>query len=92
MPEVNPDQMGGTMRLGERATVLKEYDGYPDTLATTLYGNVHEVDERHRHRYEVNIEHVPLMEEKGLMFTGVDDRGKFFFFFFFFDVPFCSYG
>ena len=79
MPEVNPDQMGGTMRLGERATVLKDYDGYPDTLATTLYGNVNEVDERHRHRYEVNIEHVPLMEEKGLMFTGVDDRGKLFF-------------
>ena len=64
------------MRLGERSTILKEYEGYPHTLATTLYGNVGEVDERHRHRYEVNPETVPLMEEKGLMFTGVDDRNQ----------------
>jgi CTP synthase len=76
MPEINPDQMGGTMRLGERATVLKDYEGYPNTIATTLYGNVGEVDERHRHRYEVNPEYVPLMEQNGLMFTGVDDRNQ----------------
>jgi CTP synthase len=76
MPEINPDQMGGTMRLGERTTLLKEYDGYPNTLATTVYGNVTEVDERHRHRYEVNPDLVPAMEEKGLLFTGVDDRNQ----------------
>jgi CTP synthase len=76
MPEINPDQMGGTMRLGERSTILKEYDGYPHTLASTLYGNVDAVNERHRHRYEVNPEFVPLLEEKGLMFTGVDDRNQ----------------
>jgi CTP synthase len=68
--------MGGTMRLGERSTILKEYDGYPHTLASTLYGNVDAVNERHRHRYEVNPEFVPLLEEKGLMFTGVDDRNQ----------------
>lgn len=76
MPEINPNQMGGTMRLGERPTVLKDYEGYPSTLATTLYGNVTQVDERHRHRYEVNPERVPLMEEKGMLFTGVDDRNQ----------------
>ena len=76
MPEINPDQMGGTMRLGERVTLLKEYDGVPHTIATTVYGDVAEVEERHRHRYEVNPNLVPQMEAKGLMFTGVDERGQ----------------
>lgn len=32
--------------------------------------------ERHRHRYEVNPEHVQALTEAGLMFTGRDKSGK----------------
>ena len=35
-----------------------------------LYGNKEFVEERHRHRYEVNPEYVPELEEKGLKFVG----------------------
>ena len=43
------------MRLGKRRTILQ-----PDCLSAKLYGDVTEVDERHRHRYEVNIDKVGL--------------------------------
>ena len=35
-----------------------------------------EVDERHRHRYEVNIEKVPALEAQGLKFVGRDTTGE----------------
>ena len=35
-----------------------------------LYGSKEFVEERHRHRYEVNPEFVPVLEEKGLKFVG----------------------
>ena len=35
-----------------------------------LYGGKGFVEERHRHRYEVNPEYVPQLEEKGLKFVG----------------------
>lgn len=37
-----------------------------------LYGNVATIDERHRHRYEVNPAYVERLEEKGLKFVGKD--------------------
>jgi len=37
-----------------------------------LYGNVKQIDERHRHRYEVNPKYVKALEEKGLKFVGHD--------------------
>ncbi len=50
--------LGGTMRLGaQRCPVL------PGTLASRIYGN--EVNERHRHRYEVNNAYVPQLEASG---------------------------
>jgi len=61
---VGVDQMGGTMRLGKYPCRLK-----PSSLAWEAYG-ADEVWERHRHRYEVNPEYVPLFEEKGLMVSG----------------------
>jgi CTP synthase len=70
MPEVSKTQMGGTMRLGKRRTVLQ-----PGCLAAQLYGDT-EVDERHRHRYEVNIDKVPELEAKGLKFVGRDTTGE----------------
>lgn len=41
-----------------------------------LYGNVSFVDERHRHRYEVNPDIVAKLEEGGLTFTGKDETGQ----------------
>jgi CTP synthase len=61
---VGVDQMGGTMRLGKYPCRLK-----PSSLAWEAYGS-DEVWERHRHRYEVNPEYVPLFEEKGLVISG----------------------
>ena len=51
--DLMPDQVGvtdkgGTMRLGSCPCVLQ-----PDTLARSIYGSEH-IDERHRHRYELN--------------------------------------
>ncbi len=61
---VGVDQLGGTMRLGKYPCRLK-----PGSLAWQAYGS-DEVWERHRHRYEVNPEYVPLFEEKGLVVSG----------------------
>lgn len=40
------------------------------------YGNVSYVDERHRHRYEVNPDMVPEFEKAGLSFVGRDETGR----------------
>jgi CTP synthase len=61
---VGVDQMGGTMRLGKYPCRLT-----PGSSAWDMYGS-DEVWERHRHRYEVNPEYVPLFEEKGLSVSG----------------------
>ncbi|MGQ0650901.1 MAG: CTP synthase [Betaproteobacteria bacterium] len=49
---------GGTMRLGAQKVPVEE-----GTLAASIYGS--EVNERHRHRYEVNNVYVPQLEAKG---------------------------
>ena len=61
--------MGGTMRLGAYPHPLK--DG---TLIAETYGSK-EVSERHRHRYEVNIEYKERLEEAGLIFSGMSPDG-----------------
>jgi CTP synthase len=54
--------MGGTMRLGSQRCPIK-----PNTMAQTIYGD--EVNERHRHRYEVNNHYVPALEKAGLIIS-----------------------
>ena len=54
--------LGGTMRLGSQRCPVKA-----NTLAHTIYGN--EVNERHRHRYEVNNIYVPRLEQSGLVIS-----------------------
>ena len=56
--------MGGTMRLGGFPCTLKR-----GTKAYEAYGRKN-ISERHRHRYEVNNAFVPVLEEKGLVFSG----------------------
>eukprot|EP01117_Protostelium_nocturnum_P005698 TRINITY_DN2056_c0_g2_i1.p1 TRINITY_DN2056_c0_g2~~TRINITY_DN2056_c0_g2_i1.p1 ORF type:complete len:569 (-),score=227.13 TRINITY_DN2056_c0_g2_i1:36-1742(-) len=75
MPEISKTIMGGTMRLGKRSSIFKE--GSENSIIRQLYGNPQFVDERHRHRYEVNPDLVPEIEAKSnLRFVGQDDTGK----------------
>jgi len=62
-------EMGGTMRLGAQQVSLAE-----GSLAATSYGAT-SIEERHRHRYEVNNNYRDVLEEAGLRFSGlsVDD-------------------
>ena len=62
-------EMGGTMRLG--AQPIKLIDG---SLAATSYGST-TIEERHRHRFEVNNNYRDQLEKAGLRFSGlsVDD-------------------
>nr|XP_009394136.1 PREDICTED: CTP synthase-like isoform X2 [Musa acuminata subsp. malaccensis] len=72
MPEGSKTHMGGTMRLGSRRTFFT----VADCKSAKLYGKVSFVDERHRHRYEVNPDMVPEFEKAGLAFVGKDETGK----------------
>ncbi|CAA7020902.1 unnamed protein product [Microthlaspi erraticum] len=72
MPEGSKTHMGGTMRLGSRRTYFQA----KDSKSAKLYGNRSFVDERHRHRYEVNPAMVPRFESSGLTFTGKDETGQ----------------
>uniref|UniRef100_A0A383WIW8 CTP synthase n=1 Tax=Tetradesmus obliquus TaxID=3088 RepID=A0A383WIW8_TETOB len=72
MPEISTKHMGGTMRLGGRRTVLQSIS----CLTAKLYQKEQYIDERHRHRYEVNPEMVPQLEAAGLMFVGKDETGE----------------
>jgi CTP synthase len=58
----NSSDLGGTMRLGSQAALIKE-----STIAHEIYGN--EVNERHRHRYEVNNKYIDTLEAAGLIFS-----------------------
>mgnify|MGYP001493169971 CR=1 FL=1 len=57
--------LGGNMRLGGKDVEVKK-----DTAAYKLYDNKTSIRERFRHRYEVNPEFIPKLEEKGLVFSG----------------------
>lgn len=72
MPEGSRTHMGSTMRLGSRRTLFQT----PDCVTSKLYRNAEYVDERHRHRYEVNPEAIGVLEEAGLKFVGKDETGK----------------
>jgi len=62
--------MGGTMRLGLYAASLK--DG---SIVHNLY-KLNSIEERHRHRYEVNNSYRPKLEAAGLVFSGTSPDGN----------------
>ena len=72
MPEISKTHLGGTMRLGSRPT-LWQHEG---STIRALYGPGESVDERHRHRYEVNPDLIERIEEAGLVFVGKDESGQ----------------
>ncbi|MBA98234.1 MAG: CTP synthase [Sulfitobacter sp.] len=64
------DDKGGTMRLGAYDATLKEGSRVAD-----IYGTV-SIDERHRHRYEVDTAYRDQLETAGLTFSGMSPDGK----------------
>ena len=72
MPEISKTHLGGTMRLGSRPTLWQ----VDDCKIKTLYGEGESVDERHRHRYEVNPDIIEDIEAAGLVFVGKDETGQ----------------
>jgi CTP synthase len=61
--------MGGTMRLGAQSSDVK-----PGTVAHEIYGDV--VDERHRHRYEANVNYLDQLQKAGLVISALTQREK----------------
>ncbi|HEY0857360.1 MAG TPA: CTP synthase [Albitalea sp.] len=61
--------LGGTMRLGAQSSDVK-----PGTLAHEIYGDV--VTERHRHRYEANVNYLDRLSEAGLVISALTQREK----------------
>ena len=62
--------LGGTMRLGSYEARLKK-----DTKISKIY-NALKINERHRHRYEVNINYKKDFENKGMIFSGLSPDNK----------------
>lgn len=63
--QAHVEKKGGTMRLGDHPCVIKA-----DSLAHKIY-HKKEILERHRHRYEVNNQHVEALEQAGLLVSGI---------------------
>jgi CTP synthase len=59
--------LGGTMRLGSQSS-----DVTPGTLAHQIYGDV--VAERHRHRYEANVNYLDELRKSGLVISALTQR------------------
>ncbi len=61
--------LGGTMRLGAYPALLAE-----DSLVRGVYGAA-QIEERHRHRFEVNVAYRDRLEAVGLRFSGMSPDG-----------------
>ncbi len=64
------DDKGGTMRLGAYSAVLAE-----GSKVARIYGATR-IEERHRHRYEVDLKYRERLEECGLRFSGMSPDGR----------------
>jgi CTP synthase len=62
--------LGGTMRLGAYPAVLSA-----GSLVRDLYGGAPRIEERHRHRYEVNVHYKECLERAGMRFSGMSPDG-----------------
>ncbi|KAK4442882.1 putative CTP synthase [Podospora aff. communis PSN243] len=72
MPEVDKTKMGGTMRLGKHPCIFQKDTEWSKLRA--LYGDAPQIEERHRHRYEVNPKMIERLESAGLKFVGKDAK------------------
>jgi CTP synthase len=71
MEELNKDEMGGTMKLGLNKTFISD----TNTLAYKIYKSSI-INERHRHRYEVNPKYIDVIERNDLYFSGKNEKGN----------------
>jgi CTP synthase len=62
--------LGGTMRLGAYPAILGE-----GSLVRAIYDDAPSIEERHRHRYEVNVHFRPILESRGVRFSGMSPDG-----------------
>jgi len=62
--------LGGTMRLGAYDAMLAEH-----SIVRAIYGR-NRISERHRHRYEVNINYRERLEAAGMRFSGMSPDGE----------------
>lgn len=69
MERTKDTDLGGTMRLGAYPAVLGK-----GSLVAKEYGAL-KIEERHRHRYEVNIDYKERLENSGLVFSGMSPDG-----------------
>ena len=83
MPEHNTGNLGGTMRLGLRKTIFSE--SKKPSIVKQLYAKCKNVntndlkfiEERHRHRYEVNPKFIEEIEsQQNFIFSGRDIDGE----------------
>ncbi|KAK5956725.1 CTP synthase ura7 [Knufia fluminis] len=74
MPEIDAKTMGGNMRLGLRPTQFQA--GSEWSKLRKLYGGADSINERHRHRYEVNPAYIDKLSAAGLNFIGKDETGQ----------------
>ena len=71
MPEQRGVEIkGATMRLGAHKVIVE-----PETMAYKLYG-CEEIYERHRHRFEVNLDYLDTLKKNGLVFSGKSTDGR----------------
>ncbi|MBN2905210.1 MAG: CTP synthase [Rhodobacteraceae bacterium] len=64
------DDKGGTMRLGSYTAHLTKGSKVAEIYGSTV------IEERHRHRYEVDIKYRDKLEEQGLVFSGMSPDGR----------------
>lgn len=64
------NDMGGTMRLGAYPAVLRAGSKVAEIYERT------DISERHRHRYEVDVNYKDKLEAKGLIFSGMSPDGR----------------
>lgn len=92
MPEVDKTRLGGTMRLGLRATLFQSGSEWSvvrrlyqaQATQTTISQPASATDstaaaailERHRHRYEVSPSYIARLSDSGLAFIGRDEKGE----------------
>jgi CTP synthase len=75
MPEIDQVNMGATMRLGLRPTIFQPESSW--SKLRSLYAPADgTINERHRHRYEVNPKYIDELKQAGCCFIGKDDRGE----------------
>jgi CTP synthase len=71
MPEQRGiETKGATMRLGAHKIIVE-----PNTMAYSLY-RCGEIHERHRHRFEVNMDYMDILRKNGAVFSGKSTDGR----------------